>query len=445
MNEIPQITVVGAGLAGCEAAYQISRFGIHVRLIEMKPREYSPAHHSRHFAELVCSNSLKANRIENACGLLKEEMRHIGSLLMEAAEKTQLPAGGALAVDRDLFSEYVTNAIKNNAYIEIIEETVQSIPSGSCVIIATGPLTQGALFDDIQKTLGIESLHFFDAAAPIVFADSIDMAIAFKQSRYQRGGDDYINCPLNEEEYKTFWKELIEAETAPVHEFDSKSIFEGCMPIEIMAQRGEDTIRYGPMKPVGLTDPRTGREPYACVQLRQDDHSASLFNLVGFQTRLKFKEQERVFRKIPGLENARFARFGIMHRNTYLKSPGLLDSTYQSILHPGIFFAGQITGVEGYVESMSSGMMAGINAALFASGREERWILPTATVTGALAHYISDSRIKDFQPMNANFGIVDPINRKIRKKEERYAEIARKSLDIVDKTIESMKDFIEMP
>ncbi len=437
-------TVVGAGLAGCEAAYQISRFGISVNLVDMKPRECSPAHHSNLFAELVCSNSLKANRIENACGLLKEEMRHIGSLLMEAAEHTQLPAGGALAVDRELFSEYVTNAIKQNPFIRISEATVQAIPSDPCVIIATGPLTQGALFEDIRKTLGMESLYFFDAAAPIVLTDSIDMGIAFKQSRYQKGGDDYINCPMNKEEYKSFWKELVEAEVAPIHEFDSNAIFEGCMPIETMAQRGEDTIRFGPMKPVGLIDPRTEKEPYACVQLRQDDHTASLFNLVGFQTRLKFNEQERVFHKIPGLEHARFIRFGVMHRNTYLKSPGLIDSSYQSIQHPRIFFAGQITGVEGYVESISSGMMAGINAALYLSGRKEKLVFPTTTVTGALAHYISDIHVKHFQPMNANFGIVDPIGQKIRKKEERNLEIAHRSLEIIDKTIESMKDFIEM-
>lgn len=438
------ITVVGAGLAGCEAAYQISRFGIHVKLIEMKPREYSPAHHSEQFAELVCSNSLKADRIENACGLLKEEMRHIGSLLMEAAANTRLPAGGALAVDRELFSEYITKSIKMNPLITIVEETVQKIPDDPCVIIATGPLTQGLLFDDIRKKLGTEKLYFFDAAAPIVLTESIDMSIAFKQSRYQKGGDDYINCPMNEEEYKDFWKELVQAEVAPIHEFESNAIFEGCLPIEIMAQRGEDTIRFGPMKPVGLVDPRTDKEPYACVQLRQDDHSASLFNLVGFQTRLKFKEQERIFRKIPGLEKAEFTRFGVMHRNTYIKSPGLINTSYQSINHPNLFFAGQITGVEGYVESMSSGMMAGINAALYISGSDKKFILPSTTVSGALSHYVSDSQLKHFQPMNANFGIVDPIDRKIRKKEERYHEIALRSLKIVDESLESIKDFMKM-
>lgn len=438
------ITVIGAGLAGCEAAYQISRFGIHVKLIEMKPKECSPAHHSKNFAELVCSNSLKADRIENACGLLKEEMRHIGSLLMEAAEHTRLPAGGALAVDRELFSAYVTKAIKENLFIEIIEQTVQAIPSDPCVIVATGPLTQGLLFDDIRKASGIENLYFFDAAAPIVFTESIDMSIAFRQSRYQKGGDDYINCPMNEEEYKLFWKELIQAEVAPIHEFESNAIFEGCLPIEIMAQRGEDTIRFGPMKPVGLIDPATGMEPYACVQLRQDDSSASLYNLVGFQTRLKFKEQERVFRRIPGLEKAEFARCGVMHRNTFLNSPELINSSYQSVQNPGLFFAGQITGVEGYVESMSSGMMAGINASLYLLGNKDKFILPSSTVTGALSHYVSDRQGNQFQPMNANFGIVDPIDRKIRRKEERYHAIAIRSLGIIDETIDSLKDFIKM-
>lgn len=445
MNNDVSITVIGAGLAGCEAAYQITRFGIRVKLIDMKPGMLSPAHHSEQFAELVCSNSLKANRIENACGLLKEEMRHIGSLLMEAADHTRLPAGGALAVDRDLFSDHVTKAIRNNPLIDILEETVRKIPNDPCVVIATGPLTQGALFEDIREKLGMESLYFFDAAAPIVSADSINMDIAFKQSRYQSGEGDYINCPMNESEYKVFWNELVHAEVAPIHEFESGAVFEACMPIEVMAQRGEDTIRFGPMKPVGLIDPRTGSEPYACVQLRQDDHSASIYNMVGFQTRLKFKEQERVFQLIPGLEKAAFVRFGVMHRNTYLKSPGQIDSSYHSTQTPGMFFAGQITGVEGYVESISSGMMAGINAALYVLGREERFVLPSSTVIGALSHYISDTHVKHFQPMNANFGIVDPYGQKIRKKEERYGKIALRSLEIVDNMLESIKDFIKTP
>lgn len=442
--KIPHVTVIGAGLAGCEAAYQITRFNIHLRLIDMKPAESSPAHQSSSFAELVCSNSLKASKIENACGLLKEELRHIGSLLMEAADHTRLPAGGALAVDREQFSEYITDAIKNNPLIEIIQQKVETIPDDPCVIIATGPLTQGNLFENIKETDGLESMYFFDAAAPVILAESIDHDIAFRQSRYQDGGD-YVNCPLDSSRYKEFWNELIHAEVAPVHDFESKAVFEACMPIEVMAQRGEDTIRFGPMKPVGLTDPRTGREPYACVQLRQDNHSASLYSLVGFQTRLKFTEQERVFRMIPGLEHAEFVRFGVMHRNTYLKSPGFINSCYQSRHNPGLFFAGQITGVEGYVESVSSGMMAGINAALYILGREERLDLPSTTVTGALAHYISDSRVRDFQPMNANFGIVDPIGKKIRRKEERNREIAARSLETVDKSRQFLQDLIKSP
>ncbi len=439
-----KITVVGAGLAGCEAAYQITRFGIPVRLIEMKPKEYSPAHESNLFAELVCSNSLKANRVENACGLLKEEMRLIGSLMMEAADKSHVPAGGALAVDRNCFSSYITDAIKNNPLIEIVNETVNNIPKDHCVIIATGPLTQGELFFDIQRTLGMDQLHFFDAAAPIVFTDSVDMSIAFKQSRYQKGGDDYINCPMDENEYKNFYQELINADVAPVHDFESKAVFEGCLPIEEMARRGEDTIRFGPMKPVGLVDPRTDKEPYACVQLRQDDRQASIYNLVGFQTRLKISEQERVFKMIPGLQNAEFARYGVMHRNTYLKSPGVLNESYQCISNPNLFFAGQITGVEGYVESMSSGMMAGINAALYTLMRDERFVLPSKTVTGALSKYISDTGIKNFQPMNANFGIVDQLDRRIRKKEDRYHEVAMLSLEIVNENKLFLKDFIKM-
>ncbi len=440
----PNVTVVGAGLAGCEAAYQISRFGVSVRLIDMKPRERTPAHHSDLFAELVCSNSLKASKIENACGLLKEELRHMGSLLMEAADLTQIPAGGALAVDRDRFSKLVTEKIRGNSRIEIVEETIRTIPPDSCIVIATGPLTQGGLFEAIQKTLGIESLAFFDAAAPVILAESIDQTTAFKQNRYQDGGD-YLNCPMNEAQYKDFWNELVRADVAPVHEFEAGAVFEGCMPIEVMAMRGEDTIRYGPMKPVGLKDPRTGKEPWACVQLRQDNCAASLYSLVGFQTRLRFGEQERVFRKIPGLEHAEFVRFGVMHRNTYLKSPGLIRSTYQTIAAPRVFFAGQITGVEGYVESISSGLVAGVNAALYALGREETLDLPSATVTGALSHYISDVRIRDFQPMNANFGVVDPLIRKIRKKSDRCLALAERSLETVDQTFRSIKEFIKSP
>ncbi|MHB1483128.1 MAG: methylenetetrahydrofolate--tRNA-(uracil(54)-C(5))-methyltransferase (FADH(2)-oxidizing) TrmFO [Saccharofermentanales bacterium] len=427
-----KITIIGAGLAGCEAAYQVTRFGIPVKLIDMKPGRLSPAHHDPKFAELVCSNSLKSNRIQTACGLLKEELRHMDSLLMNCATKSQVPAGSALAVDRDKFSDMVTDAIKQNALIEIVEQSVSEIPDDECVIVATGPLTQAELMENIKIRLGVDELYFFDAASPIVSADSINMDIAFRQSRYNIGGDDYINCPMNQSEYEIFTENLIKAETAPVHDFEKSDVFEACMPIEIMALRGADTIRYGPMKPVGLSDPKTDERPYACVQLRQDDSAANLFNMVGFQTRLKFKEQERVFRMIPGLENAEFMRYGVMHKNTYIKSPGFLDSSYQSIQYPNLFFAGQLTGVEGYVESISSGMIAGINAALYACGIKEKFVLPTSTMTGALSAYISNRSIKNFQPMNANFGLIDPLDHKVRKKEDRYNEIAAKSLKVID-------------
>lgn len=424
-------TVVGAGLAGCEAAYQLTRFNIPVTLIDMKPDSMSPAHHSTDFAELVCSNSLKADRIENACGLLKEEMRIIGSLSMDAAYYARLPAGGALAVDRNKFSQFIMNSIRNNPLIEIKQQIVDEIPNDDCVIIATGPLTQGDLSENILKVLETKDISFYDAASPIVTFDSINMNIAFRQSRYDKGSDDYINCPMNDHEYKAFQEALTNAEVAPIHDFEDRKVFEGCMPIETMAKRGEDTIRFGPLKPVGLMDKRTGIQPYACVQLRQDNESATLYNLVGFQTRLTFNAQKNVFQMIPGLENAEFIRYGVMHRNTFIKSPGILNNLYQCIKIPEIFFAGQITGVEGYVESMASGMCAGINAALYLMGKEDKFELPSSTVMGALSNYISDTSIKNFQPMNSNFGIVDSLSVKVRKKEDRYHMVAQKSIDIV--------------
>lgn len=431
------ITVVGAGLAGCEAAYQITRFGIPVTLIDMKPAERSPAHHSADFAELVCSNSLKADRVVSACGLLKEEMRRIGSLSMEAAETCRIPAGGALAVDREKFSGYITEKIRSNPFVKIEIARVDAIPSDESVIIATGPLTSGGLFDCIKEKIGAEEMYFYDAAAPVIEASSIDMDIAFRQSRYQRGGDDYINCPMDEPQYKNFIDALTGAETAEMHGFESLKVFESCMPVEIMASRGEDTLRFGPMKPVGLLDPSTGRRPYACIQLRQDNSAGSLYSPVGFQTRLRFSEQERIFRMIPGLARAEFVKFGVMHRNTYIHSPGILDNTYMAIRFPGLYFAGQITGVEGYVESMASGMLAGIHAAIRYRNVPSDFRISGATMMGALSGYISNPDGKKFQPMNANFGILPSIASDSRiGKDEKYAMMAERSLLEVDKFVE---------
>ena len=432
-----RVQVVGAGLAGCEAAWQLACRGIPVTLSEMKPGQMSPAHHLPTLSELVCSNSLRAARLENAVGLLKEEMRRLGSLIIACADQTALPAGGALAVDRDQFSRLVTQHIDEHPLLRRVSVRVDAVPDDDLVIIATGPLTDSALFDAINSTLDTAPLHFFDAAAPIVEADSIDRTVAFYQSRYGRGGDDYINCPMDEAEYEAFWQALVSARTADVHDFDRRQIFEGCMPIEIMAARGRDTIRFGPLKPVGLTDPRTGREPYACVQLRQDNHAASLYNLVGFQTRLAFPEQQRVFRLIPGLEQAVFVRYGVMHRNTYLPSPQVLDADYSVRQREGLYFAGQITGVEGYVESAASGLVAGWQAALQYSGlsRPERLArLPgNQTVIGSLGDYISDERIRHFQPMNANFGLVADLEEKGRiKKEVRLRLMIERSLARID-------------
>ena len=422
-----KFTVVGAGLAGVEAAFQIANAGYKVKLVEMKPIRFSPAHKSEYFAELVCSNSLKASRIESAAGLLKEEMHLLGSLTVDTARKCAVPAGGALAVDRDIFSKTVTEAVRNHPNIEIENRIYDKIEAAGdeIIIIATGPLTDGKLADEIKKLCG-NYLSFYDAAAPIVSSESVDMSKAFSASRYERGGeDDYINCPFNKEQYEHFIEELINAEGAVVHDFD---VYEGCMPIEKLAKRGKDAPRFGPMKPVGLTDPATGHRPWACVQLRRENEKGTMFNIVGFQTNLKFGEQKRVFSMIPALENAEFIRYGVMHRNSFINSPKLLNRDYSLRSNPNIFFAGQITGVEGYMESASSGIMAGINAVRRAENRAPL-ILSTNTMIGALTDYISDESVKNFQPMGANFGILPPFEPKIRDKKERYAALAKRSLD----------------
>ena len=429
MMDQSSVIVIGGGLAGCEAAWQIARCGVFVELFEMKPHKYSPAHHMPELAELVCSNSFRSNQLENGVGLLKEELRILGSLLIEAADRTQVPAGGALAVDRQSFSQYVTRRIRENPLIKIREEEVTCIPEKEITVIAAGPLTSDALFEDIRKCEDLKQLHFFDAAAPIVEADSIDMNIVFPMSRYGKGGADYLNCPMNKEEYESFYEALITAELAEVENFDREVVFEGCMPIETMAKRGRDTIRFGPLKPVGLIDPRTGREPYACVQLRQDDKNATMYNIVGFQTRLRFPEQKRVFRMIPGLEKAGFYRYGVMHRNTYLQSPGFLDDDYSVKKDKRLFFAGQITGVEGYVESIGSGYIAGFFAAMKAQGKKIDFRFPREMMLGAMAQYISDDSIKKFQPMNANFGLFPPLGQKYKNKKERNLAFAERALE----------------
>lgn len=418
--------VIGAGLAGVEAAWQIAESGCNVTLWEQKPLKKSPAHKSDNFAELVCSNSLKASRVDSAAGLLKEEMVRLGSLTVPIARECAVAAGGALAVDRDLFSKAVTEKIKNHKNITVKTAEMQSIPKGEndITIVATGPLTDGAMSEAVQELCG-GCLSFYDAAAPIVTAESVDMSIAFGASRYGRGGeDDYINCPFNKEQYESFIKELVNAEGAVLHDFD---VYEGCMPIEKLAKRGEDAPRFGPMKPVGLINPSTGKRPWAAVQLRRENSKGTMFNLVGFQTNLKFGEQKRVFSMIPGLENAEFVRYGVMHRNSFIDSPRVLNRFYQVKAQPNVFFAGQITGVEGYMESASSGIIAGINAVRLGQGRE-LLELPKETMTGALADYISDETVKSFQPMGANFGILPPIEPKIRDKKERYSALAQRAL-----------------
>lgn len=430
------INVIGAGLAGCEASWQIAKRGIKVKLYEMKPKSFSPAHHMETFAELVCSNSLRSAQLENAVGLLKEEMRLLDSIIMKCADDAKVPAGGALAVDRTLFSQMVTERIKENNNIEIINQETTSIPEEGITVVASGPLTSEALSKYLANLIGEGYLHFFDAAAPIVTFESIDMSKAFKAARYGRGTEDYINCPMNRQEYEAFWNELINAELAEVKDLDKEIVFEGCMPAETMAKRGIDTLRFGPLKPVGLIDPNTGKEAYAVVQLRQDNSEGTLFNMVGFQTRLKWPEQKRVFRLIPGLENAEFVRYGVMHRNTFLNSPKLLDSAYRLRKSPNIYFGGQITGVEGYVESASSGLVAGINAAMNILGKKEV-TFPRSTAIGALSSYISDSSVKNFQPMNVNFGLMEDLGVRIRDKRKRNYEIAMKALENVKQIIET--------
>ena len=439
MTDIKTINVIGAGLAGCEAAYQASRLGVRVKLYEMKPQKFTPAHHSEGFAELVCSNSLRSNQLNNAVGLLKEELKLLGSLIMEAAYATQVPAGSALAVNRESFSKYITDKIKADKNIEVIAGEVTEIDRDSITVIATGPLTSDALAESLKKLTGGDELHFFDAAAPIVDFSSINTDVAFFASRYGKGDpEDYLNCPMTKEQYDLFYTELLSAKVAPLKEFDKEeqgrelTVFEGCMPVEVMAARGYDTLRFGPMKPVGLPLPTTGEDAFATVQLRRENKEGSMYNIVGFQTHLTFGEQKRVFGLIPGLENAEFLRYGVMHRNTYINSPKLLSNVYSMKNNPDIFFAGQMTGVEGYVESTSSGYIAGVNAARLALGLEPL-VFPKETEIGALAHYVSEGGVSSsFQPMNANFGIIAPFEKKIkggkRSRNEAYAE---RSLNII--------------
>ena len=428
-----EVKVIGAGLAGSEAAWQLARRGISVMLYEMKPHKMSPAHHSTDFAELVCSNSLRGDRLENAVGLLKEELRRCGSLILDCAEATRVEAGGCLAVDRKGFSRLVTERIRGNPLITVVNQEVTQVPEGP-VIIATGPLTSDPLSKAIGEYFGAEYLHFFDAAAPLVTAESVDMELAWWQSRYDRGTPDYVNCAMDKQQYEAFIKELISAEEAEVHGFEDKRVFEGCMPVEVMARRGPDTLRYGPMKPVGLTDPKTGAEPYAVLQLRQDNAAKSVYNLVGFQTHLKFGEQKRVFSMIPALRNAEFVRYGVMHQNTFLQSPRLLDRFYADRRNPLVAFAGQMTGVEGYVESTASGFLAAVAMAAKVQGKEIP-DFPKTTAIGALGRYISDGSIESFQPMNINFSIISPLEYRVRKKSEKNLAISRRALEEVDRLL----------
>lgn len=424
------VTVVGAGLAGSEAAYQLAIRGIPVRLIEMKPKKMTPAHVSPYFAELVCSNSLRSDELTNAVGLLKEELRRLGSIVMRCADEHRVAAGGALAVDREGFARAVTEAVRALPNVEIVEEEAVDIPDGE-VIIASGPLTSDALAENILRRTGSEGLHFYDAVAPIVSLDSVDMESAFRASRYDKGTADYVNCPMTEEKYTAFWKELTTAREAAVHGFDDGGVFEGCMPVEVMARRGVDTLRYGPLKPVGLIDPRTGHENYAVVQLRRDNADGTIYNMVGFQTHLTWGEQKRVFSMIPALKNAEFVRYGVMHRNTYLNSPKLLDRYYRLRSDPRISFAGQMTGVEGYVESAASGMLVGIETAARVLGMEPV-DFPQETAIGALGLYISGGSVGDFQPMNINFGIISPLGYRVKGKRNKNAAISERALGVID-------------
>ena len=429
-----KVTVLGAGLAGCECAWQLAKRGVEVRLYEMKPNKMTPAHSSEDYAELVCSNSLRSDELTNAVGLLKAEMRKMGSLIMESADKNRVAAGGALAVDREGFSKYITEKIKSCPNIEPVSEEATDFPEGE-LVVATGPLTSDALAEKLEKLCNCSGLHFYDAVAPIVTLESVDMDNAFFASRYDKGTADYVNCPMNEEEYKAFVKELASAKEAPVHGFDDGGVFEGCMPVEVMARRGEETLRYGPLKPVGLRDPRNGKENYAVVQLRRDNADGTIYNLVGFQTHLTWGEQKRVFSMIPALKNAEFVRYGVMHRNTYLNSPQLLDRYYRLKSDPRISFAGQMTGVEGYVESASSGMLVGIETAARLLELEPV-NFPQETAIGALGLYISGGSVGDFQPMNINFGIITPLGYRVKGKRNKNAEISARALRIIDELME---------
>lgn len=424
------INVIGAGLAGSEAAWQIAKRGLKVRLYEMRPEKKTPAHHTQNFAELVCTNSLRANQLTNGAGLLKEEMRRLDSIIMEAADAHNVPAGGALAVDRETFSSAITEKLTNHPNVEVIREELTAIPEG-LTVIATGPLTSDPLAQAIKRLTDDEGLYFYDAAAPIVEKSSLDMDKIYLKSRYDKGEAAYLNCPMTEEEFYNFYHELINAEMAELHDFEDQKFFEGCMPVEQMASRGEKTMLFGPLKPVGLEDPKTGKEPFAVVQLRQDNAAGNLYNLVGFQTHLKWGEQKRVFSMIPGLENAQFVRYGVMHRNTYLRSPEFLNATYQTKKRSDLLFAGQMTGVEGYVESAASGLYAGINAALIAQGKEPV-IFPEETMMGAMAHYITHASPKHFQPINANFGIIPRLEKRIREKRERNLALSQRALTVLE-------------
>ena len=429
-----KVTIIGGGLAGSEAAWQLISRGHEVRLYEMRPKTMTPAHKTGHLAELVCSNSFRAANVENAVGLLKEEMRRLDSLIMAAAEASQVPAGGCLAVDREAFSSYIEKKLFDSGKVELIREEVRTVPEDDTVIIATGPLTAPSLVGELAKIAGRDDLYFYDAVAPIVSAESVNMDIAFFASRYDKGDADYINCPMTKEEYDAFYEAIVSAKLYEPHAFEKIKFFEGCMPMEEMAARGRETMSHGPLKPVGLTDPRSGKMPYAVVQLRKEDREGRLYNMVGFQTHLLRGEQERVFRMIPGLENAEFLRYGMIHRNTYIHSPKILDPTMEARDRQGLFFAGQLTGVEGYVESSANGLLAGINAARCAEGRE-RVIFPPETAIGALAHYVANGGSGKFDPMNITFGLISPLKERVRKKKEKNAKIAARSLEIL-KTID---------
>ena len=438
-----EVTVIGAGLAGTEAAWQLATCGLSVQLYEMRPTKATPVHRSDRFAELVCSNSLRSDNLSNAHGLLKEEMRRLGSLVLQAADGARVPAGQALAVDRDVFAQRITDAIESSPLIQVVREEVEAIPEDGIVVLATGPLTSESLSSSIRAFTGSEHLYFYDAVSPVVEVDTIDFEKAFRASRYGKGGDDYINCPMNREEYQRFYDALMAASTVDIHELDKGVYFEGCLPVEVMASRGVDTLRFGPMKPVGLADPKTGREAYAVVQLRQDNLAATLYNIVGFQNQLKWGEQKRILRMVPGLENAEFARFGMIHRNTYINSPTVLHATFQTRRRETLFFAGQISGVEGYTESAASGLIAGKNAAALARGRA-LWEPPKTTALGALCHYIAHADAEDYQPTNIAFGLLPPLDPPVRKRRERKEAMVKRALKDLEEFIASDKASAEI-